>query len=300
MSELWRRLTILFHRERFQRELEEEMELHQILQADENQRRGMDPNEARFAAQRQLGNTALLKERGWDVWGWGAIERLWQDLRYAFRTLCRTPVFAAATLLVLGLGIGGATTVFSLINALVLHPYPYPQPERLVEIQARGKAEGDGWRTTVRIRDFFEFREQSTVLGEIGAYGGWLKVNLTSQSVPGLAAAERIRCGEASAGFLRVLGVQPALGRYFTPSEDRPGGPPVVMLSYGMWKGRYGGRPDILGQTLDLGGRTHTIIGVMPRLRLPGEPAFDIWTPTAFDPAVGRDMRMDGDSLWPA
>lgn len=299
LNRFFSRCARTFGRVKAERELAREIEAHLALLADDFQSRGMSSDEARLAARRAFGGVEQTKELHREERSFMWLEQVVQDVRHAARGLRKSPVFAAAALLVLGLGIAGAITVFCFLNALVLNPYPYTQPGRLVEIQFRGKSEGDGWRTTVRIRDFFEFQAQSAVFEAMGAYSQWRhSLNLTGQSLPGLTAAERIDCGEASGGFLRVLGVHPALGRFFDASEDLPGGPPVVLLSYGAWKSRYAGRPDVLGQTVDLSGKTYTIIGVMPAgLRLPGVPAYELWRPAAYDPAVERGMRMDGDSL---
>ena len=299
LNRFFSRCARTFGRVKAERELAREIEAHLALLADDFQSRGMSSGEARLAARRAFGGVEQTKELHREERSFMWLEQGVQDVRHAARGLRKSPVFAAAALLVLGLGIAGAITVFCFLNALVLNPYPYAQPGRLVEIQFRGKSEGDGWRTTVRIRDFFEFQAQSGVFEAMGSYSQWRhSLNLTGQSLPGLTAAERIDCGEASAGFLRVLGVHPALGRFFDASEDLPGGPPVVLLSYGTWKGRYAGRPDVLGQTVDLSGKTYTIIGVMPAgLPLPGVPTYELWRPAAYDPAVERGMRMDGDSL---
>ena len=299
LNRFFSRCARTFGGARAEREMAREIEAHLALLADDFQSRGMSAGEARLAARRAFGGVEQTKELHREARSLMWLEQIVQDVRHAARALRKSPVFAAAAILVLGLGIAGAITVFCFLNAMVLNPYPYAQPGRLVEIQFRGKPEGDGWRSTVRIRDFFEFQAQNTVFEAIGTYSQWSRsLNLTGQSLPGLTAAERIDCGEASAGFLRVLGLHPALGRFFDSSEDLPGGFPVVLLSHGAWKRRYGGRPDVLGQTVDLSGKTYTIVGVMPAgLRLPGVPAYELWRPAAYDPAVDRGTRMDGDSL---
>jgi hypothetical protein len=238
MNELWRRLLVLFHRKRFDRELEEEMQFHLEMQAEENQGSGLDAIEAGYAARRQFGNAALLRETSREMWGWGPIERLQQDLGYAFRMMRKNPGFTAAALLVLALAIGGNTTIFSAVNALLLNPFPYPHPDRLVSIQVR--QDGGVWYGSVLIRDFFDWHEENAVFQEPAGFG-WSTSNVTGQSLSGFTEPERMICGRATAGFLRVLGIQPALGRYFTPAGDQPGGPPVVVLSYGMWQRRFGG-----------------------------------------------------------
>ena len=290
LDNLWRRTLVLLKREQFQRDLEEEMQFHLDMQARENREAGMDGGEAAHAARRQFGNATLLREAGREVWGFGPAERIGQDVRYALRMVRRDPGFSAVVVLVLALGIGGSTAVFSMINALLLNPFPYPGAGRLVAVRVRQNS-GD-IRTTVPIRDLFEWRRHNATLEWIAAYG-WFRSNVT-----GIEESERMIGGTATADFLRVLGVQPALGRFFTPAEDTPGGPAVVVLSHGLWKRRFGARADVLGRTLTLGGRPHTIIGIMPaHFALPGMFTCEFWRPSAFSPAIARGTWMDGDRV---
>jgi len=284
-----RRLAVLLRRERFDRDLAEEMQSHLQMQAEEHRENGVDADEARYAARRRFGNVTWLRERSREAWGWAWLETLGQDFGYALRLLRRSPGFSAVVVLVLALGIGGSTTIFSLVNALVLNPFPYPQPERLVAVSTYLKSEQ---KKSVRVRDFFDWREQNAVFEEMAVYG-WFR-----SSVTGLEEPERMIGGTASSGFLRVLGMQPAMGRFFTPAEDLPGGPAVAVLSHSLWKRRFGGHADVLGRTLTVGGRPHTIIGVMPaRLALPGMFTCEFWRPAAYDPASSRGTWMDGDNM---
>ncbi len=134
IRELGRRLSVLFRRDRFDRDLEEEMQFHLDTQAEENRRHGMDTAEARNAAKRQFGNFTLLKEAAMEMWGWGSIERLVQDLRYAARMLRRNRGFTMVVVLTLALGIGVNTSIFSLVDRLLLRPLPFPESARLVSL----------------------------------------------------------------------------------------------------------------------------------------------------------------------
>lgn len=284
------RFSSFFRRKQFECDLAEEMQFHLEEQARDNEENGMDADDARHAARRQFGNPSLLAEAGREAWGWGPLERVEQDFRYALRMVARTPGFSATVVLVLALGIGGGTAVFSLINALLLNPFPYPQRERLVAIRVHRK--GGGLSTSLPIRDFFNWQGHSTMLDGIAAYG-WNRANVT-----GLGEPERMIGGLATSGFLRVLGVQPALGRYFTQEEDLPGGPPVVVLSHATWLRRFSGRPDILGRSLALGGVPHTIVGVMPaRFALPGMFTCEFWRPARHKPTIARGTWNTGDHL---
>lgn len=293
IRELARRVRMLVRRDRFDRDLEREMRLHLEMQAEENRDAGMTERDAIDAARRRFGNTTLLREASRDVWGWASLERLVQDVRHAARSLGRDRLFTSVAILVLALGIGGNATVFSLVNGLILNPFPYPHADRLVEILSQRKS--DTAFATVHLPDFAFWRDQGTSFDAMGTYG-WVRSSLTGQSVPGFEGPERILTGTATEAFLRVLGVQPALGRFFTTDEDRPGGSPVAVLSYGAWIRRFGGRRDVLGQTLTLDGTIRTIIGVMPaRLALPGMFTCEVWVPAAYDVAVHMqpDSRYD-------
>ncbi len=299
IREFARRVRMLARRDRFDRDLQREMRLHLELQAEENREAGMGERDAMEAARRRFGNMTLLREASHDAWGWTSLERLAQDVRHAGRALRRDRRFTSVAIIVLALGIGGNTTVFSLVNALLLSPFPYPNADRLVEIKSQ--ADGGTPFSTVGLPDFAFWRSESTSFESIGTYG-WSRANLSGQSLPGFDGPEQIVTGAATEAFLRVLGVQPALGRFFRESEDRPGGPQVVLLSHGAWMRRFGGGRDVLGQTLTLNGRVHTIIGVMPaRLPLPGTFTCDVWRPAAYDIVTnmqpGYHTRYDGDHV---
>jgi hypothetical protein len=299
IRELARRARMLVRRDRLEGELRREMQFHLEMLAEEHLDQGDGAREAADAARREFGNELSLREASRDAVGWGWLERLAQDVRHAARALGRDRRFTVVAVLVLALGIGGNTTVFSLVDALVLNPFPYPRADRLVEIKSR--SESASWSSTVRIADFGYWRQQAASYEAMAAYG-YSRANLTGRSEPGFEGPERIVTGTATDSFLRVLGVGPALGRFFAPAEDLPGGPPVVVLSYGAWTRRYGGRRDVLGETLTLDGTPRTIVGVMPAdLRLPGMFTCEAWVPAAYNVVTnmqpGVDTRSDGDHV---
>jgi predicted permease len=287
LHEFRRRLRFLFHGARFDRELDEEMRAHLELQAEANREAGMDAEEARYAAVRRFGNPTLLKEKSGDAWGWRPLERLWQDLRYALRVLRRTPLFTATVVLTLALGIGANTAIFSVMNALLFNPYPFPESNGIMAVEgyhARSATGGTGYR------DFLDWRAQNTVFEEMAIVPWTFGYVLTGQGEP-----QRLIGGVTTSGFLRVLGVQPFLGRFFTPEEDSPGGPRVVVLSYTTWQQRFAGRADVLGQTITLNAKPYTIIGVMPgRFAFPGIWSCEMWMPLQENPANARTQHQYG------
>ena len=278
--EFWRRLRFLVRRSRFDRDLEEEMQFHLAMKENERREAGVGPEEARYAARRRFGNVTRLAEDSREAWVWGAVERFAKDIRFALRMLGRNPGFALAAVLVLALGIGANTAIFSVVNALLLNPFPFPESHRLVAVEARhssGQNRGTGYR------DFLDWREQNVVFEEM-ALPPWPG----SYTLTGRGEPERITGGFATAGFFPLLGVQPALGRFFTADEDRPGAPGVALVSYAAWQRRFNGRADIIGHTMTLDGKPYTIIGVMPgRFVFPGRTC-EFWAPLSENPGNSR------------
>ena len=155
LSQLWRRLLFYLRRDRFDRELEEEMRLHLEMKAEENLAAGVSPEEARYAAQRQFGNQTLLLEVSREMWSFRSLETLAQDLRYGLWMMLKNPGFTAVTALTLALGIGANTAIFTVVNAVLLQPLPFHEPERLVRVW-RSSAEDD--RTALSFPDFADIR----------------------------------------------------------------------------------------------------------------------------------------------
>jgi putative ABC transport system permease protein len=204
------------------------------------------------------------------------MQTLLQNLRYAVRTLRNSPGFAAVAILTLALGIGANTAIFSVVNAVLLQPLSYPNPDRLVELEL-SSPQGNGNVTS--IPKFNVWREQTEVFDSVAAYDfSGPGINLTGGDRP-----ELIKGIHVSADYFRVFGAPVALGRTFTPEEDRPGGPAVVVISNGLWRSRFGGDPGILNRTIDLGQEPYTIIGVIGPT-YSGDPKSDIWLPLKPDP----------------
>ena len=210
---------------------------------------------------------------------------VFKDIRYAARTLRRSPGFTIAAVLTLALGIGANTAVFSVVNGVVLRPLPYPDPERLVFI---GWDYGQFESTSETVFKFAYIREHSRVFEGVSTLQFW-ETELGTAEVPDEVSGFRV-----SEDFFRVNGVQPVLGRPFLPEEDIPGGPRVVVLGHDIWRTRFDSDPNILGASVRLGGEPYTVVGVMPAgFSFAENPrSDDFFVPFQLDPDPG-DARMD-------
>jgi predicted permease len=211
------------------------------------------------------------------------MENIFQEIRYALRMLIKTPGFTAVAVLVLALGIGANTTIFSVVNAVMFEGLPYNEPEKIVKfnrIAVKGGLPG------MAAYEYLEWRDESEGLSNIAAFSSDF-LDLTGDTEP-----ERINCGQVTADFFPLLGIQPIRGRTFTEEEDSPGRDQVAVVSEGFWKRRFGSDPEALGKTITLNDKLYTVIGIMPdSLRFP-EP-YEIWLPMALDPVQER-----GDESW--
>jgi len=197
------------------------------------------------------------------------------DLRYALRMLRHNPGFTLAAVLTLGLGIGATTAIFTVVYGVLLRPLPYPEPDRLVYIG------GNTWGPFSSGREYLAWKDRSQSLSQIAAY-------MESQgNLTGGNQAERVTFGTVSASFFPLLRVQPVLGRLFLSEEDRPGAPPVAILSHAFWKRRFGGDPAVIGRVLTLDAKDYNVIGVLPpRFVVPDQYGFDydLWMPFSGGP----------------
>ncbi len=277
VGELRRRLQYLFHREQFDRELEEEMQYHLELQAEEARTNGVPDDVAHFAARRRFGSVALLKEDSREAWGWGPFERVGGDLRYAHRMLRKNPGFTAVAVLTLALGIGANTAVFSVVHAVVFRPLPFKEPDRLVMLWEKWAKRGEE-RVRVSSYNFFGWRDRSrsfeaTAAIQGGGPGSLARVTLGDEPT-GIPATS------VSSDFFRVLGVTPVLGRTFLAEEHRRDSR-VAVIGHGFWK-RLGGSRELVGRTLRINGQPHVVVGVMPAaFGFPDER--QLWLPMAED-----------------
>ncbi len=244
-----------WHRQKRESELDEELQSHLQMAAQDRTDRGETPEHARGAARRELGNVGLIKEVTREMWGWVSVERLMQDLRYGLRMLAKSPGFTVVAILTLALGIGANTALFSVVNGVLLKPLPYPQPEQLVWLAESKPNFSSG---SISWPNFKDWQKENRTFSGMGLYRGY-NFNLT-----GHGEAEQLQARFLTSDFLNVVGVKPLIGRTFAPGEDEIGAPPIAIISEGLWKRKLDSSPDVLGKSLDLDGRSFLIIGVLP------------------------------------
>ena len=264
MTSGWRRWLSVGRRD-VQADVDDELRFHIEMHTRDFIASGMSPEEARSEAERRFGSVTPIRnalvardsrmEQRNRRSEWFA--ELWSDLRFAARTLRRTPFFAAMAVLCIGLGIGVTVTIFSAVYGVLLRPLPYPRAQELVAIYTRQVATGEG-RINVGWHDFLAWREQSRSFAQIGLWT-W-----NSFAISGTGDAERLEGASVTSNLFPVLGVAPMLGRHFTADEEQPGRNTVILLGYGLWERRYGADRSIVGQSISIDGIPHTVVGVMP------------------------------------
>jgi predicted permease len=255
LNRLKLRLRALLHKTEMERELDEELRFHLEKEVEQNLARGMNAEEARFAALRSFGGVEQVKEKSRDVRGVRFVEELWQDLRYGARMLLKQPGFTLIAIVTLALGIGANTAIFSVINAVLLRPFPYESPERLMLLQEYVSAGG----FSPSYANFADWRAQNTLCDSIVAVRANESFNFTGAGEP-----ERLQGRIVSAAFFSTLGVSPVRGRDFSAEEDRPGAPPAVILSYGFWQRKFGADESVIGKQITLNNQSFTVIGITP------------------------------------
>ena len=217
------------------------------------------------------------------TWNW--LESLARDLRYSARTLARTPVFAATAVLVMALGIGANVALFTIVRSVLLKPLPFSDSGRLVRLYEQSPDDEYPWNG-VAAGVFTEWKKLNTSFTHL-ALCGYAGYNLSES---GQQLPESVRAATFSSNMLPLLGVQPALGRNFSPDEDKPSANPTVLLSWGLWKRRFGGNPSIVNQSILLDGKPYTVIGVMPAWFSYPDAATQLWTPVYYKESLS-EMR---------
>ncbi|HEY6290080.1 MAG TPA: ABC transporter permease [Terriglobia bacterium] len=283
------RLYGLFRKRPLERRLDEELRTHLEMLAEENVRRGVSSDEARYAAWRSFGGVDQVKEDYRDQRGLPVMETLAQDIRSGLSQLRRNPVFAAVAILTLALGIGANTAIFSVVYAVLLKPLPFASPGQLVRVFEANDRAGIGG-SGCSYPEFLEWRRQNHVFSGMAALQGH-ELTLTGGGEPMV-----VKVGDVTADFFLVLGVPPLMGRTFLPEDNEQGAAPVAVLSDGLWRSRFGADPDLIGRTIDLDKRSFTVVGVMPpnfRFVLDGRGG-QLWIPVVQDPAFGPVTKRPG------
>src|SRR3954469_21868806 len=183
------------------------------------------------------------------------METLLKDIRYGIRGLVKHPTFTIIVVVTLGLGIGASTSIFSVVNSVVLRRLPYRNADRIVAIPELNAA---GKRVQVTAANFYDWRQQNSVFEHLAA------IRTTSANLTLADQAERIDISQTSANYFSVFGVEPEIGRLFISSDEEPGHAPVAVLSHALWQRRFGGNKDILEKSINLDGKTYTVAGVTP------------------------------------
>ncbi len=252
--------------------LDAEMAFHIEQQIAENRAAGMSEGDARAAALRTFGNPAALRDQARATWSWSGLELVLRDARIGVRTLLRTPGFAAIAIVVMGLGIGANIALFTIVRSVLLEPLPFRDPGRLMRLYEHTTEENPFNQSAGGI--FIEWQKQSHSFTDLALwrYTGY---NL---SASGGQLPENVRAAAFSSNVLSTLGVEPALGRNFTADDDRPSANGTVILSWGLWKRRFGGDPAILNHTILLDAKPYTVIGVMPAWFAYPDQTQQLWT----------------------
>jgi putative ABC transport system permease protein len=267
-----------------EREMDEEMCFHIEAHTADLVRRGLPQPEALRQARLEFGGLEMAKEECRDAVGVSFLETLIQDVRHGVRTLLRAPVFTAVTVVVLALGIGGNTAIFSIVDAVLLRPLAYRDSGRLATILMNGE-------DPVSVANYIDWRDQSHSFAALGAADYW-SPNLTGADSP-----EHVVGLKVTQGLFPMLGIEPALGRLFVAGEDKDGADREVILSYRLWQRRFSGDRNVLGRPIVLDGNGYIVVGVMPQ-GFQFAPFWatraELWVPNAFG---GRVHERSGNSL---
>src|SRR5262245_30763111 len=254
------RIFSVFYKRKLDREFDAELSAHLEMLIEDKIKQGMSPEEARRSAMIRLGGMDATRELHRESRGLPVLETVLQDVRYSFRTLRRDAGLATFAILIVGLGVGASSTVFSVINALLLRPLPFAEPERLAWLANSSVPGLSG--STVQVAHLQDLQTQNRLFSEVTGYFAFYGVG--DDKLTGTGEAERLTGVPVAENFFRVLGVQPHLGRLFTAEECRSNGPQAVLLSHRLWEKRFAADPGIVGRAITLNDSPVTVVGVMP------------------------------------
>lgn len=285
LRQLLSRFAALFTRRKLDADLDEELRAHLEIATGHNLQSGLSREAARREALREFGGVTQIKERYRMQRGAPFLDHLARDVRYAVRQLARSPSFTLTAVLTLALGIGANTAMFSVVEGVLLSPLPYPDPDRIVMVwQSRPNVN----QLDISYPDFLDWQRSNHSFERMAAF------TFHQFNLAGRGGAEHVAGMRVSSGFFAALGVKPAVGRDFSPPEDRPGAAPAAIISTRLWKDRFASNPNILGEPVTLEGVDYAIVGVLPagfRFWLDG----DVYIPIAEDvPAILMERSVHG------
>ncbi len=275
-----------FSRRKRDAEFAREIDAHIRIEIDENLARGLSPAEAHRQAYLKFGSPRRIREEEWDRSTVRLFNDLWRDGRYSVRTLWRTPGFAIVAIIVMALGIGANTALFTVVRSVLLKPLPFKDSDRLVQFYERSP-NGQHPYNYVAGGMYAAWKKQAPSVEQMAVYGTD-SINLSDS---GGELPERIRYAYGSWDFFPTFGVQPEIGRFFSKSEDRPQAPGTVVLTHGLWERRYGGDRNILGKTLQLNSHPYTVIGVLPEWFVYPDTRTQLWA-AIYHEASPAQMQM--------
>jgi putative ABC transport system permease protein len=255
-SRLWSALRNLLHKDEIENDLDAEVRAFVNMVADEKIEAGAPQAEAQMRALAECGGIERVKQRVRDGRSGAAFETFWQDLRFGIRQLWRNPIFAVASILMLGIGIGANTAIFTFVNSVLLRPLPYPESNRLTIILSEL---GNSSRAPASMFELYQMRQRIRQFDQIA--GIWV----TNRALPGKGDAEQGKAGVVTSNFLPLFCARPMLGRFFGPEDDLENAPSTIILSHELWVRKFGGDPRIIGTSVPLGQGSPVVIGVLPQ-----------------------------------
>ncbi len=267
-----------FRRRREDADLRAEMSAYLDEEIAENKARGMSGEEAERQARIKLGNQQKVREKLWQQNTWQALAKIGHDLRYAIRTLRRTPGFSLIAIVVMALCIGAATSLFTIVRSVLLRPLPFRDPDKLVMVYEHFRGawanKGSFNYNVVAPADYFDWRAQTHGFEDMAVWRWW-QFNLTGErgELP-----ESVTAAAGSWNLFSLLGVQPAYGRTFAESEDHPASN-VAMLTWSTFERRFAANPAIVGRQIHLDGKPYTVVGVLPKSFAYPDATVQLWVP---------------------
>jgi predicted permease len=277
-------MLMLFRRQTQTARLDHELQFHLDQQVKENIAKGLAPDEARYAALRAFGNPTQLRDDARSSWSWNWLEKFLRDLRYGARTLTRSPGFSLTAILVMALGIGATTSLFTIVRSVLLKPLPFRDPDNLVMVYEHFRADtsGDGFNV-VSPADFNDWRQRTHGFEDMAAcYITGFDLTGEHEELP-----EVVQGAAGSWNLFSLLGTPLAMGRAFTPEEDQVGANRVVVLTWSFFQRRFAGDASVIGKQIRLNSTPYQVIGILPRWFTYPDSRVQIWVPYAstFQPA---------------